>query len=99
MGLGEVVTHPLTPSQTPNSSAASSDLFQSLAERAHHRNLYTTSRSGASESSSDIQQLRQERDHLNVLGRILETETLACQSAVHSHEAQVAKHSSIERND
>ena len=41
------------------------ELSRSLAEGSHYQNLFTTSRSGASESSSDIQQLRQERDHLN----------------------------------
>ena len=42
-------------------------------------------------SSSEIQQLRQERDLLNVHGRNLETEKLACQSAVRSLEANVAQ--------
>ena len=46
--------------------------------------------SGASESSSEFQQLRQECDHLNVHSRNLETETLACQSA-RSLEQQVAQ--------
>ena len=51
-----------------------------LVEGSHYQNLFTTSTSGASESSSEIQQLRQERDHLNVHGRNLETEPPACQS-------------------
>ena len=55
------------------------------------RNLYTTSRSGASECSSEFQQLRHEREYLTVHCRNLETETLACQSAVRSLEAQVAE--------
>ena len=46
--------------------------------------------SGASEGSSEFQQLRQECDDLNVHSRNLETETLACQSA-RSIEQQVAQ--------
>ena len=42
------------------------ELSQCLAERAHGQNRLTTSRSGASESSSEIQQLRHEREHLTV---------------------------------
>ena len=49
-------------------------------EGSHYQNLFTTSTSGASESSSETQQLRQERDHLNIHGRNLETEPPACQS-------------------
>ena len=51
------------------------ELSQSLGEGSHCQNLYHT---GKSRSSSEIQQLRQERDHLHVHGRNLETETLAC---------------------
>ena len=50
----------------------------------------STSRPGASESSLEIQQLRQERGSLTTLCRSLETETQICQSAVSSFEAQVA---------
>ena len=50
----------------------------------HYRNLFSESRSGASGSSSDIQQLRQERGPLNVHGRNLDSEKLPCQSAVRS---------------
>ena len=64
---------------------------QSLAEGSQYQNLYTTSRSGASESSSDIQQSRHERDHLAAHCRNFETDTLACQSAVRSLEAQMVK--------
>ena len=39
----------------------------------------TTSGNGASGSSSEIQQLRQERDHMNVDGRKSEIDPLACQ--------------------
>ena len=67
------------------------DVSQSLAEGSHSPNLFTTSISGASESSSEIQQVRQERDHLSVHGRILETEPPACQSAVRFLAAQVAQ--------
>ena len=67
------------------------ELSQSLAEGSYYQNQSTTSRSGASESSSEIQQSRQERDHLNVHGHNLETETQAGQSAVRSHEAQVVQ--------
>ena len=63
---------------------------QSLSEGPQSPNLFTTSRSGASESSSETQQLRQEHDHLHVHGRKFETETLACQGAFRSLEAQVA---------
>ena len=49
------------------------ELSQSFAEGSHYQNLFTTSRSGASESSSEIQHLRHERDHLNFYGRNLET--------------------------
>ena len=55
------------------------ELSQSLAEGSHYQNLYTTIRSGASESSSEIQQFQNERDHVTVHSRILETETPACQ--------------------
>ena len=43
------------------------ELSQSLAEGSHYQNLFTTCRSGASESSSEIQQLRRERAHFNCL--------------------------------
>ena len=52
-----------------------------FAEGSHYQLLFTTSRSGASDSSSEIQQLQQE----------LKTETPACNSAVRSLEAQVAE--------
>ena len=58
------------------------ELSQYLAEGSHCQNLFTTSRYGASESQSEIEQLRQERDQLNVRGRNFE------QSAVRSLEAQ-----------
>ena len=67
------------------------ELSQSLAEGSHYQNLCTTSRSGASEGSSEFLRLRQERDHLNVHGRNLETETPAFQRSVRSLEAQVAQ--------
>ena len=66
------------------------ELSQSVAEGSHNQNLYMTSRFGASESSSEIRQLCQERDHLNFHGRNLERETLACPSAVRFLEPQVA---------
>ena len=66
------------------------ELSQSLAEGSHWENRNATSRSGASESSSEVQQLPQERDHVNVHVRNSKIETLACQSAVRSLEAQVA---------
>ena len=69
----------------------SHELSQPLAEGSHYQNLYTTSRSGASESSAEIQQLRQERDHLNVHDRNLEIETPTCQSAVRTVEVQVVQ--------
>ena len=47
------------------------ELSRSLAVGSHYQNLYTTSRSVAPERSSAIQQLRQERDHMNVHGRTL----------------------------
>ena len=61
--------------------------------------MYAASRSGAADNSSEIQQLRHEREHLIVLCRNLETEKLACQSAVRSLEAQVAENSTVGRND
>ena len=67
------------------------ELSQSFAEASNYQSQCTTSRSGASESSSEIQPLRQERDHLNVHGRNLETETLACQSAVRFLDTQAAQ--------
>ena len=69
----------------------SHELSQPLAEGSNYQNLCRTSRSGASESSAEIRQLRQERDHLNVHGRNLEIETPACQSAVRSVEAHVVQ--------
>ena len=74
------------------------ELSQSLAGGSHYQYCFLASRSGASGSSSEILQLRQERDHFNVHGRNLETETPACQSAIRSLETQVAN-SSVERND
>ena len=69
----------------------SHELSQPLAEGSNYQNLCRTSRSGASESSAEIRQLRQECDHLNVHGRNLEIETPACQSAVRSVEAHVVQ--------
>ena len=66
------------------------ELSQSLAQGSHCQNLCTTRRSGAFASPSDIQQSQQESDHLNVYGRNLETEKLACQSAVRFREGHVA---------
>ena len=43
------------------------ELSQSLVEGAHYQTLYNTSRSGASENSSDFLHLRQERDSLTTL--------------------------------
>ena len=40
------------------------DLSQSLAERTLYEHLFSTSRSGASGSSSEVHQLRQEHDTL-----------------------------------
>ena len=68
----------------------------SLAEASHHQNLHTTSRSGASESSSEILQLRQERDHLNVHDRNLETETPRCRSADSRSRRQILDRSADE---
>ena len=67
------------------------ELSQSHAEGSHCQSLCTTRKSGASERSSEMQQLRYDCDHLNAYGRNLETETPACQSAVRSLEAQVAQ--------
>ena len=50
------------------------ELTQSLFEEARRQTLYTTSRSGASESSSENQQFRHERDSLITHCRSLETE-------------------------
>ena len=58
------------------------ELSQSLAEGSHYQNLYTTSRNGASRSSSEIVQLRHERGQLTVHGHNLKTEKLTCQNAV-----------------
>ena len=58
------------------------DLSRSLAEGSQCKNLNTTRRSGASESSSEIRSLRHEREHLTVHSRNLEIETLACQARV-----------------
>ena len=66
-------------------------MSQSVAEGSLCQDLWTTCRSGASESASEIQQSRRERDHSNVHGRNLETETLACQNKAGSLEAQVAQ--------
>ena len=49
-------------------------MSQSLAEGSHCQNLYTTSRSGAPESSSEVQQSRQEHGHLDVSTHNLEAE-------------------------
>ena len=42
------------------------ELSQSLVKGAHCQTLYVTSRSGASESSSEIHQVRHEREHKDV---------------------------------
>ena len=57
----------------------------------HHQTLYTTSRSGPSNNSSEIQQLLHARQHLTLPRPNLETESPRCQSAVGSLEAQGAK--------
>ena len=57
------------------------ELSQSLVQGAHHQTLYTTSRFGASESS-EMQQLRQERDSLTAHRRILETNVSCCSQSV-----------------
>ena len=51
----------------------------------------TTSRSGASESSSEIRQLRHERDSLTDSCRSLERETQRCRRALSSFETQIAQ--------
>ena len=73
-------------------------LSRPLVPGSHCQNLCTTSRIGASENWSAIQQLRHEREHLVVHSRNLETETHRCQSAVNSGSARCAN-SSVERND
>ena len=60
------------------------EMFQSLTDGSHYENPFTTSRSGASESSSENQRLRHDREHSNVHSGNLETEKQACQSAVRS---------------
>ena len=67
------------------------ELTQCLVEGSHYQNLETTSRCGASENSSEIQQVQQELDHLTVRRRKLEDETLRCQSAVSLFEAQIPR--------
>ena len=57
-------------------------LCLSLIVGSRNQNPYTTRRSGASESSSEIQQLRHEREPLIVHGRNMKTETLACPIAI-----------------
>ena len=59
------------------------ELSQFVARGSHSQDLYTTSRSGASEISPKFQQLRHERGHLK-------TETLRGQSTAGSLEEQVA---------
>ena len=72
---------------------------QSLADGSHYQNLYTTSRSGAYEISSDIQQLRHESEHLIVHGRNLENRN-ASMSKRGSFSWSVSRASSpVERND
>ena len=61
--------------------------------------VYDKSRSGTSERSSKIQQWSQERDHLNVQGRHLESEKLACQSAIRSRVAQKVQIPQLTAND
>ena len=51
------------------------ELSQSLVEGTHCQTLHTENRSGPSESLSEIQQLRHERDSLTTRCRNLETET------------------------
>ena len=65
-------------------------VFNATCQRSHYQNLCTRNRSGASDTSSEIMQLRHEREHLTVHHRNLETETLTCQRAVGSLEAQAA---------
>ena len=60
------------------------ELSQSLLEGSHCQNLYTTSRSGASETSSEMQQLRHEDEHWTLHSRNLDCEKLRCSSAVRS---------------
>ena len=66
-------------------------MSQTLAEGWHYLNLYTTSRCGASNCSSEIQQVRQEREPLNVHRGNLETNSHARRSAVRSLEGQVLR--------
>ena len=62
-----------------------------LSEGSHYLNLYPTSRSSASESSSEMKQLRHDRVILIVRSRNLETETLRCQSTIRPLEAPDAQ--------
>ena len=65
-------------------------LSQSLVEGAHCQTLYNTTRSGASESSSEIRHMRQERDSLIICGRTIETDMQSLRDAVSCFEAQFA---------
>ena len=73
------------------------ELSQCPVEGAHYLTRYTTCRSGVCEISSEIQQLRQERDSLTSHCRSLETEIQRCQSAVSSSEAQIAQFPRVRR--
>ena len=66
-------------------------MFQTLAEGWHYPNLFSTSRCGASDCSSEIQQVRHERDPSNVHRDNLETRKHARKSAVRSLEGQVLR--------
>ena len=84
--ISEEFSAPLVRSSTRSPSPTgcewrSHELSQFFAEGSHYQNLFTTSTSGASENSSDIQQLRHEREQFTVHCCNLETETLRCQSA------------------
>ena len=67
------------------------ELSQSLVQGADCWTLYNTSGSGSLESSSEIQQLPQERDSLTTRCRSLETEMQRLRDAVSLVEPQVAQ--------
>ena len=72
-------------------------LSQSLAEGSYFQNLFTTRRSGASESSLDIRDMIVIHLTVHWHNHNLKTETLACQSAVRFLEAQVAQNLELRR--
>ena len=74
------------------------ELSQYLAERSHSKNLYTTSRYGASEYSSEVQHLRHDREHLTGRSRNLETKNTKMSKCSQIFRSASSANSSIERN-